>query len=137
MRSTNRIIVIVLVIALALALFTGCGSTSPSGKYYIKSVNGVSIEEFISSKLKEDGIALEDFLKECGINSVEEYIVFEFKGDGILIKYFPGLDPVTRTWKQDGNKIIMTEDGHSTECTIKGNEFSYKANDTEYIFIKK
>ena len=63
--------------------------------------------------------------------------MFEFKGDGILIKYFPGLDPVTRTWKQDGNKIIMTEDGHSTECTIKGNEFSYKANDTEYIFIKK
>ena len=143
MKLLKKTIVIVLVMVLLLTMFTACGKTSPKGKYYIKSVNGTPIEEFITNGLGSS-TTIEQFLKECGIDSVDEYMVCEFKSDGTMIQYSPAYPaPQEGTWKQEGDEIIMTQDGQSGRGTIKGKEFSYTTatfGNTEgyqLVFIKK
>ena len=98
-----------------------------------------AIEEEFNSMLEEfgEGMTLDDYLKMLGIDSLEEFIVMDLKSDGTVDMAVAGEDPVSGTWKQDGDKITLTVDGETSELTRNGNELECKMDDQDYVFIKK
>ena len=141
MKCLKKAIAVMLAIVLALALFAGCGKSSPVGKYYIKSINGVNISEYLSAMIEESGISLEDFLTVCGIKSLDEYMTLEVKDDGSLVTTDAGAggtDLPVGSWKQEDGKIIIDfGDGIAQEATLNGKELTLKDNGIETVLVRK
>ena len=135
----KKVVSIILAVLMVATLFTGCGKSSVAGKYVVKTVGGKAIEEEFNSMLEEfgEGMTLDDYLKLIGIDSLEEFIVMDLKSDGTVDMAVAGEDPVSGTWKQDGDKITLTVDGETSELTRNGNELEFKMEDQDYVFIKK
>ena len=138
----KRILPILLSLLLIFAFLSGCkktgGESKPSaeGTYILKTMNGETLEEQFQSMVDE-GMSMEDILSLFGITSVEEYFTLELKADGTLLSLVAGEDPVSGTWKQEGDKILVDFDGEAVEMTLNGNEISFTEDDQAYVFIKK
>lgn len=144
MKRTKKAAAILLCIALTLALLAGCGGGSPAGKYYIKTIGGLSIEDYLVPLISAAGLSLDEVLKTCGIGSLDEFITIELKEDGTAVTIYAdaasgGLELSPRTWKKSGSKILITSslDGQTAEYTLKGAELSITTNGVEYVLVKK
>ena len=136
----KRVFAIVLAMLVVVSVFAGCSKKAgPEGKYIVKTIGGMTVEEAFSSMLSEygDGQTIEDLLKEAGIESIDEFMTIELKSDGKAVVDVALDEPSEGTWKQDGNKIIVTVDGDPVEFTLNGNELSFKEDEMDYVFIKK
>ena len=138
MRRTKRIIAALIAAVLILALLSSCGSESAAGKYYIKSVSGVPIEDIITPLLAQNNVTLEEFLQECGISSLDEYYTIELSEDGTVTRRYPEMEPRPGTWKQSGRKVTTTFDGDEAEFTFKNGELTRTDEyGTVFIFVRK
>ena len=88
---------LLLIACCSLFMFTGCGKSSPEGKYSLKAREGQSIEEGWTLELRSDGSAL---------------------AEG------PDEDSVEGTWTQSGDKVTLTLDDDVYELTYKDGELS-------------
>ena len=125
----KRVVSLMLVVLMIAAIFVGCGSSgssgdvgNPEGLYKIKSVNGKSVKEYFKS---ETGVTndsdIDLALAYLGIDSLDNLITFELRSGGKLVASMMG-QSVEGTWKLNGNKVIMTVDGESSEATFKNGE---------------
>ncbi|MBQ6171822.1 MAG: hypothetical protein IJK34_04200 [Clostridia bacterium] len=133
----KRIATLSLVFLFIFALVTGCaGSTSSSavGTYVTKSVNGVAVDDYFKQELGDD---INDMLETLGIESFSEFLVMELKADGTAVITSMAEDPETASWKQEGNKLIITADGEPQDCTINGNEITIGLEGEQIVLIKK
>lgn len=133
----KRIATLSLVFLFIFALVTGCaGSTSSSavGTYVTKSVNGVAVDDYFKQELGDD---INDMLETLGIESFSEFLVMELKADGTAVITSMAEDPETASWKQEGNKLIITADGEPQDCTINGNEITIGLEDEQIVLVKK
>ena len=145
MKHKKKVFAILLAAVLLLALFAGCENVSPEGKYYIKSIGGQTIEDYIAQLLEKDGMTLDDVLKAYGIGSIGEYSTIEFKSDGTVVREYAGNEELNQqllklglTWEKKGSRIIIKhQDGTTQEAALKGSEITLKSNDIEYVFVKK
>ena len=125
----KRTISIILAALMVVFMITACGgASSAAGKYYVKSIGGLSITDYFNAELEgtegSEGFTVQDFLDIMGIPSLEEYMTMELKTDGSAIVAVGGEDPQTGTWTQSGDKVTITLDGDAAEFTLKGNEIS-------------
>ncbi len=133
----KRIATLSLVFLFIFALVTGCaGSTSSSavGTYVTKSVNGVAVDDYFKQELGDD---INDMLEMLGVESFSEFLVMELKADGTAVITSMAEDPETASWKQEGNKLIITADGEPQDCTINGNEIAIDLEGEQIVLIKK
>lgn len=132
----KRIVALVLVAVMAIVLLTAC-SSSPEGKYVLKSVNGVELDKYLEDQLKDSEMSKEDFLKFLGINSIEEMITIELKKDGVCVMSLSGASE-EGTWKQEKDKIVITDkSGTATELTLNGKELTFKKGEETMVLIRK
>ena len=138
MRHTKRIIAALIAAVLILALLASCGTKTAAGKYYIKSVNGVPIEDVILPLIAENGLTLGQFLQECGISSLEEYYTIELCEDGTVTRRYPEMEPRPGTWKQLGNKVTTTFDGDDASFKYENGELTRTDEyGTVFVFVRK
>ena len=121
----KRIIAMTLVVVMVAALFVGCGSNGVEGTYKLKKVNGVDLEEF--AKLMG------------GDEEIPE-ISMTLKSDGSVVAK-GDLDDLsdeesTGTWKQEGDKIIITLDGKAQEFDYKDGTLTMSASGFSVTFEK-
>ena len=134
----KRIISMTLVVLMIAALFAACGSSSPAGKYVVKSVNGQTIEEAMKEQAEQSGVNVDDMLKMLNIDNIEEMITLELKSDGnAVMKVSLGGTEMEGTWKQDGETVELTFDDQTQKFTFKNNELSATSGDEQYVFVKK
>ncbi len=134
----KRIISMTLVVLMIAALFAACGSSSPAGKYVVKSINGQTVEEAMKDQAEQSGINVDDMLKMLNIDNIEELITIELKSDGAAVmKSSLGGTELTGTWKQDGETVELTLDDQTQKFTFKNNELSASDGDQQYVFVKK
>ena len=141
----HSLLPIIFVAVLVLALLSGCGNTSPVGKYYIKMIDGVPVEEYFISMQKQAGdeTPLKEIYKELGIRSAEEYATIEVKKDGTLITSLAGvpaeLQPSVGTWEQkDGKLLVKFESGAAVEVILNGKELTWPTDSgPEFVYVKK
>jgi hypothetical protein len=128
-----------LAVLFVLVIVTGCGgSSSVTGKYYTKSIDGVLIEDYFKSELEGlEGFSIDDYLSLVGITAVEEFITVELKADGTAVVGVAGEDASTGTWVQNGDKITITIDGEAVDFAVKGNEISFSEDDQVIVLVKK
>jgi len=121
----KRIIAMTLVVVMVAALFVGCGSNGVEGTYKLKKVNGVDLEEF--AKLMG------------GDGEIPE-ISMTLKSDGSVVAK-GDLDDLsdeesTGTWKQEGDKIIITLNGEAQEFDYKDGTLTMSASGFSVTFEK-
>ena len=138
----KRTISIILAALMVVFMITACGgSASAAGKYYAKSIGGLSINDYFNAELEgtegSEGFTVQDFLDIMGIASLEEYMTIELKTDGSAVVAVGGEDPQTGTWTQSGDKVTITLDGDAAEFTLKGNEISFVQDGEEFVLAKK
>ena len=134
----KRIISMTLVVLMIAALFAACGSSSPAGKYVVKSINGQTVEEAMKDQAEQSGINVDDMLKMLNIDKLEDLITIELKSDGAAVmKSSIGGTELTGTWKQDGETVELTLDDQTQKFTFKNNELSASDGEQQYVFVKK
>lgn len=136
----KRFVSIALAALLVVVTLVGCGKSNPEGKYVIKSINGESVEDALKASMGQsgEGINLVDLLKAFGVTSLDEFMSIELKSDGVATMSIAMEDTETGTWKQEGNKILITTLPDKTvELTLKGKELSCQIEGDTYVFIKK
>ena len=126
MRKVSVVLVALLLVA-AFA-FVGCGAPAEgalSGKYVLKEavVGGqtISAEEL---KKAAAGSGMESFLD----------MSFEFSGDKVKINALN--TSADATYKVDGDKLTITEQGGSQEFTIKDGNLQMDQAGTTLVFAK-
>ena len=136
----KRIATIAVVCLFVIAIITGCAgggsSSSAAGKYVLKTVNGLSIEEGFG-EIFGTSFTAEELLEILGIDSFEEFMVIELKADGTAVITTGGEDPSEATWKQDGNTVSITSEGQTVDCTLNGNELTLSLDNEVYVLVKK
>lgn len=139
MKKVVSIVSIALVVLMLAATLAACGgSSSPEGKYVVKSINGLSVSDAIKELAGQLGKTVEEFLELAGIGSGEEIYTLELKADGkavMEVKMFS--TTVEGTWKQNGDKIELTIDGETRAFTMNGNELSAEFEGEKVVFVKK
>ncbi len=136
-KSFIRAIALALVVLTAIACLAAC-STKPEGKYVLKTIDGQTPEEAVKKVAEALGISAEDFLKQAGIDKFEELYTSELFADG-KAKIVAGMfDSTTEgTWKQDGDKIIITADDQPATFKLNGKELENVDGEQKYVFVKK
>lgn len=148
----KRIISLTLAVLLIAALFVGCSGTggtggkadSPVGVYTIKTINDKSVKDYFTEAFaaasEEYGIDMSALLGLMGIDldHPEDLMQFNLKEDG-TVEFTSKLDEMgeedegeeqqTGTWKQEGDKIIITADGEDQELTYKNGELIMTAEE--------
>ena len=121
----KRIIAMTLVVVMVAALFVGCGSNGVEGTYKLKKVNGVDLEEF--AKLMG------------GDEEIPE-ISMTLKSDGSVVAKGDLVDmsdeESTGTWKQEGDKIVITINGEAQEFDYKDGTLTMSASGFSVTFEK-
>ena len=139
MRLVRKTVLVVLPFVLILLLLTGCGNIFPAGKYYIESVDGEAIEKRLAESLKEQGIAIEEYLSSHDLKTANEVLTWEFRKDGSVTGTAGGIEQNRGSWQQNGDRIyVTTEEGTVIEFTINGNKLIL--NEPEFqklVFAKK
>ena len=134
----KRIVSLALVVLFVAAMMVACGgedvASNPAGKYYVKTINGKTLEEAISEEL--GGMSLDDALKMANVDSLNDLMYLELKEDGTAAMTSMGIS-MDGTWKQDGGKLIITIEGDSQEFTIDGSTIKGTTEGQEYVFEKK
>ncbi|MBO4418216.1 MAG: hypothetical protein J5789_00080, partial [Oscillospiraceae bacterium] len=119
----KRIIAMTLVVVMVAALFVGCGSNGVEGTYKLKKVNGVDLEEF--AKLMG------------GDEEIPE-ISMTLKSDGSVVAKGDLVDmsdeESTGTWKQEGDKIVITINGEAQEFDYKDGTLTMSASGFSVTF---
>jgi|GEM_PF-2670461 len=140
----KRYISIALAVLLVVALLAGCagGGANVAGKYVVKSVGDQTVKEYFESMAEEFAglFDLDDLLELFEISSFEEFMTIELNADGTAKITVAGEDDdtSTATWKQQGNKIIVTYDGETQELDLNNGELSFKDEEgVKYTFVKK
>jgi len=139
----KRIISIVLAALMVAAMLVACGSSGPEGKYVVKTIDGIAVEEAVKTQAEAMGIDLDAFLKQMNIEKAEEMITIELKSDGTAVMAVNLASSTSEgTWKQDGDKISITLTGatgesETSDFTLSGNELTSQTGDQNYVFIKK
>ncbi|MBR0232088.1 MAG: hypothetical protein IJQ53_07685 [Clostridia bacterium] len=136
-KSFIRAIALALVVLTAIVCLAAC-STKPEGKYVLKTIDGQTPEEAVKKVAEALGISAEDFLKQAGIDKFEEIYTIELLADG-KAKIVAGMfdSTIEGTWKQDGDKIIITADDQPATFTLKGKELETVDGEQKYVFVKK
>ena len=125
----KKLTAMLLVIAVMMMIVAGCskGGSNVAGKYKLKSYTEggetMSVEE------------LSEMLEGTGM-SIDEMFSLELKSDGTFSISMMGEDPVSGTYKVDGEKIAMTAEGETLNATIKGSELTMAQDGVELVFTK-
>ena len=143
----KRIISLTLAVLLIAALFAGCAGSkadSPVGTYVIKTINDKSVKDYFTEAFgaasEESGFDMSALLTLMGIDldHPEDLMQITLKEDG-TVEFTSKLDEIgeaeegeevegeekeTGTWKQDGDKIIISADGEDTELGYKNGELT-------------
>ena len=139
----KRIISLTLAVLLIAALFAGCAGSkadSPVGTYVIKTINDKSLKDYFTEAFgaaAEEGFDMSALLAMMGIDleHPEDLMRITLKEDG-TVEVTSKLDEIgeeeegegeekeTGTWKQDGDKIIISADGEDTELGYKNGELT-------------
>ena len=142
----KRIISLTLAVLLIAALFAGCAGSkadSPVGTYVIKTINDKSVKDYFTEAFgaaSEEGFDMSALLAMMGIDleHPEDLMQITLKEDG-TVEFTSKLDEIgeaeegeevegeekeTGTWKQDGDKIIISADGEDTELGYKNGELT-------------
>ena len=134
----KRALSLALTLLFAALLLAGCGGTDPVGHYVLKTIDGVSVEQSLMKDMGEDA-KLADILQLLGMDSVDDYMTIDLKSDGSAVVAVMIDDRTEATWKQEGDKIVITPDdgSESEEIAIKGNELSFRADGQDLVFVKQ
>ncbi len=134
----KRALSLALTLLFAALLLAGCGGTDPAGHYVLKTIDGVPVESTLLKDLGEDA-KLADILPLLGIESIDDYMTIDLKSDGSALVTVMIEDKTEATWKQEGDKIVLTPDDGSEaeEIAIKGNELSLRLDGQDLVFVKK
>ena len=142
----KRIISLTLAVLLIAAHFAGCAGSkadSPVGTYVIKTINDKSVKDYFTEAFgaaSEQGFDMSALLAMMGIDleHPEDLMQITLKEDG-TVEFTSKLDEIgeaeegeevegeekeTGTWKQDGDKIIISADGEDTELGYKNGELT-------------
>lgn len=136
----KRIAAMILAVLLLAAVFAGCSKAGPEGVYVVKTIGGKSVEQAFEEMLAEygSGQTLDEYLKELGVASLDEFMTMELKADGTAVASVALEDePSVGTWKQEGDKLMITLDGDTAEYSFSGNEIRYKVGEQDYVLVKK
>ena len=121
----KRIVSLTLAVLLIAALFAGCGSSSVEGTYKLRKINDKPVKDFVADLASTTGQSEKEVLEAWEVNSVEELenvMTITLKSDNTfeLKSTMDGEEENgTGTWKQEGEKVILTVDGEEQEFTIK------------------
>lgn len=111
----KRVISIALVILLVASLFVGCSGNGVTGTYRLKTINGMDVGEFFNTFIAAFGGENVDF-------KAEDLMVMTLKDDG-KVEVSSHLDDEAETlegtWKQEGDKVIITLQDEAQEFTLK------------------
>lgn len=136
----KKVIALVLVAAFAVILFAGCGASDPTGKYSVKTIAGKALDQYFKDSFKDEkaDLTTEELLNILGIKSFDDFMTLELTSDGnASITTIDDDTASTGTWKQSGDKVIITADGSSQEFKQNGNELSIELDGEKYVFVKK
>ena len=135
----KRIFAVLLAALFVVSMLAGCSKSGPEGKYVVKSMGGVPVDEYFDSMIAEygEGMTKESLLNELGISKPEEFMTFELKSDKTLIVTLAGEEPQTGTWKADGDQIVFTIGDEILSFRLKNNEFAVNEDGQSYVFVKK
>ena len=131
----KRVISIALAVLMVAALLAACGgSSSPEGKYVVKTVDGKTVSQMI----EEYGMTVDEFTSAAGISSPEELLVLEIKSDGTVTVTEAIFGSTSNgTWTQDGDKISMTINDETNSFTVSGSDLKISMDGQEYVMTKK
>lgn len=121
----KRIVSLTLAVLLIAALFAGCGSSGVEGTYKLRKINDKPVKDFVADLASTTGQSEKEVLEAWEVNSVEELenvMTITLKSDNTfeLKSTMDGEEENgTGTWKQEGEKVILTVDGEEQEFTIK------------------
>ena len=138
----KRMISLVLAVLFVAAMMVACGdsgpdvSSNPAGKYFVKTINGKSLEDSLNEELKDTGMTIDDALKMAKVESINDLMFLELNEDGSAKMVAMGIE-MTGTWKQDGSKLNITIDGDTQVFTIDGSTIKGTTDDQEYVFEKQ
>ena len=141
----KRIISLALAVLLIAALFVGCsGSSNPAGTYVIKTINDKSLKDYFTEAFAaEAGDSDLDMTALLGLLGIdldhpEEFMKIALNEDGTveILSKFSSLgegeedeEDEKGTWKQEGDKIIITANGETSELTYKNGELIMTAEE--------
>lgn len=135
----KRIIPLALTALFIISILAACGSevvaSDPVGMYYIETINGKSVEDYLKDMLAGISIDPDEYLSIAGVSSFSEFITLELKDDGTAV-FSSSDEPESGRWEQDGNKLTITIDGDAMEMTLNGSELTFKDGSQEYVFKK-
>lgn len=130
----KRIISLTLAVLLIAALFVGCGST-PAGVYTLKTINGSSVKEYYTAAAEAEGIDIDKLLEliDIDLEHPENMMQIELKDDGSVAfkSNFGDAKEGTGTWKQEGDKLILTMDGEDQTIDYKNGEMTLELGNAE------
>ena len=115
----KKLIALLLIAVLALTCFVACGkkdgdkAANIEGKYVISKMGG-----------------------EDAPDEYKEAMFVELKADGAATMTM-GDEGGDCTWKQDGDKVILTAEGETMEFTLNGNDLTMVENGEEMVFTKQ
>lgn len=119
----KRIVALVLVLLLVVSVFTACGGSSLEGVYKVREIDGKEPLAYFTEQAEEYEMDVETVLGFLGLDtdSLGELITIELKSGGtaVVSSKMTEEENAEGTWKQDGEKIIVTIDGEDQEFTLK------------------
>lgn len=121
----KKAIAILLVCAMLCVLFVGCSSGDAEGKYLVKTINGMSVEDYLNSEAGDSGVDLATIASYMGIdmNKLNELITFDLQkgGKATIASSVTGMS-MEGTWELSGTKLTITIDGDAQEFEFKNGE---------------
>ena len=104
-----------------MSLLTACGGKSDAnvGTYKVESLGGKTVEEY----------------KEATGEDISDQFQLELKKDGEGIVTVQG-EETAITWKLDGEKLSLTEDGDTLEAALKDGKVTMDLNGIEVVLAK-
>ena len=128
----KRVISLTLVILLVASLFVGCGGNGVAGTYKLKTINGMDVGEFFNMLVSSLGGDNIDF-------KADELMVMTLKDDGtveITSHMDDEAESISGTWKQDGDKVSITAEDETMECTLKDGQLVIEQDGVSMVFAK-
>lgn len=117
----KKLVTICLAAIMMMSLLTACGGKSDAnvGIYKVESLGGKTVEEY----------------KEATGEDISDQFQLELKKDGEGIVTVQS-EETAITWKLDGEKLSLTENGDTLEAALKDGKVTMDLNGIEVVLAK-
>ena len=124
-QEVKKTIAILLVCLMLTALFVGCSGGGAAGKYVVKTINGMSVKDYLNSEAGDSGMDLATIAGYMGLDmdKLNELVTFDLQKDGkaTIASSLMGMSK-EGTWELSGTKLTITIDGNAQEFEYKNGE---------------